>query len=117
MQSAKLKTKMQNDKSKFKINRKFKKNVLLRDYTTFKIGGPAKYFFEAKTEEDLIEAIKFVYQKKLPFFVLGGGSNILFSNEGFEGMIIRCQISNIKCQNSKIYTEAGVKLRDRKSVV
>ncbi|PIR90019.1 UDP-N-acetylenolpyruvoylglucosamine reductase [bacterium (Candidatus Gribaldobacteria) CG07_land_8_20_14_0_80_33_18] len=112
MQSAKLKTKMQNDKSKFKINRKFKKNVLLRDYTTFKIGGPAKYFFEAKTEEDLIEAIKFVYQKKLPFFVLGGGSNILFSNEGFEGMIIRCQISNIKCQNSKIYTEAGVKLSD-----
>jgi len=109
---------MQNDKPGFKINKKFKKNVLLRDYATFKIGGPAKYFFEAKTEEDLIEAIKFVYQKKLSFFILGSGSNLLISDEGYEGLIIKIQMSNIKCQiksktqNPKIYAEAGVKLSD-----
>jgi len=72
---------MQNDSSKFKIIRRFKKNVLLKNYTTFKIGGPAKYFFVAKNKKDLIEAIKATRQLKLPFFILGGGSNLLFSDK------------------------------------
>ena len=74
-----------------------KRNVSLKSYTTFKIGGPAKYFFEAKGKEDLIEAILVAKSKKLPFFILGGGSNILVSDKGYKGLIIK-----IKNQKSKI---------------
>ena len=66
-----------------------KKNVLLKNYTTFKIGGKAKYFFVAKTKKDLVEAIKLAKKMKLPFFVLGGGSNILVSDKGFNGLVIK----------------------------
>ena len=68
---------------------KFKRNIPLKNYTTFKIGGPAKYFFEAETKEDLIEAIKMAKKMKLPFFMFGGGSNILVSDKGFNGLVIK----------------------------
>jgi len=74
-----------------------KKNVSLKNYTTFKIGGPAKYFFETKNKKDLIKAILVAKSKKLPFFILGGGSNILVSDKGYKGLIIK-----IKNQKSKI---------------
>ena len=64
-----------------------KENVLLKNYTTYKIGGPAKYFFVAKTKENLIKAIKTAKQFKLPIFILGGGSNLLISDEGFDGLV------------------------------
>jgi len=66
-----------------------KKNILLKNYTTFKIGGPAKYFFVAKTKEEVIEAIKLAKKLKLPFFILGGGSNLLVSDKGFDGLVIK----------------------------
>ena len=68
---------------------KFRKNILLKKYTTFKIGGPVKYFFEAKTKKDLIEAIKAAKKLKLSFFILGGGSNLLVSDKGFNGLVIK----------------------------
>ena len=67
----------------------FQKNIPLKNYTTFRIGGPAKYFFVAKTKENLIEAIKMAKKMKLPFFILGGGSNLLVSDEGFNGLVIK----------------------------
>ena len=66
-----------------------KKNVSLKNYTTFKIGGPAKYFFEAKKKEDLIGAVITAKKFKLPFFILGGGSNVLVSDKGFNGLVIK----------------------------
>jgi len=68
---------------------KFKRNVLLKNYTTFKIGGPAKYFYIAKNKTDLIEAIKKAKKLKLPFFILGGGSNLLVSDKGYNGLVIK----------------------------
>ena len=68
---------------------KFRKNVPLKNYTTFKIGGPAKYFFVAKRKEELIEAIKLAKKLELPFFILGGGSNLLVSDKGFDGLVIK----------------------------
>ena len=96
----------------------FKKNVLLKNYTTFRIGGSAKYFFEAKTKKDLIKALEMAKKIDLPFFILGGGSNVLFSDKGFNGIVIKIQDSNVKCQIKfkaqipEIYAEAGVKLSD-----
>ncbi len=75
---------------------KIKKNVLLKDYTTFRIGGPADFFYEAKTEKNLISAIKTARKLRLPFFVLGRGSNILFDDQGFRGLVIRNLVSGAK---------------------
>ncbi len=66
-----------------------KENISLAKHTSFRIGGLAKYFFIAKTKKDLIKAIKASKQFNLPFFVLGGGSNILVSDKGFDGLVIK----------------------------
>ncbi|MGB9743321.1 MAG: UDP-N-acetylmuramate dehydrogenase [Minisyncoccales bacterium] len=66
-----------------------KKNVLLKKYTTLRIGGPTRYFYEAKTKEDLIQAIILAQRLNLPFFILGGGSNLLISDRGFNGLVIK----------------------------
>jgi len=90
-----------------KLFKKFKNNVPLKNYTTFRIGGPAKYFFIAKTKEDLIKAILAVKKINLPFFILGGGSNLLVSDNGFEGLVIKNEARNFKIENRKIIAESG----------
>ncbi|MDD5144795.1 MAG: UDP-N-acetylmuramate dehydrogenase [Candidatus Pacebacteria bacterium] len=87
-----------------------KRNVSLKNYTTFRIGGKARYFSAVKDEDDLIESLKFSERKKIPFFILGLGSNVLVSDEGFKGLIIKIQNSKFKIQNSTIITDAGVLL-------
>lgn len=87
-----------------------KKNVSLRNFTTFKIGGRAKYFLLAKNEEELIKGIDFAKKKKLPFFILGGGSNLLISDKGYNGLVIKIVNSKYKILGNKIHTEAGVPL-------
>lgn len=54
-----------------------REHVQLSAYTTFHIGGPATSFVEARTEEEIDGAIAFARNKKIPLFVLGGGSNVL----------------------------------------
>ncbi|MDI6778125.1 MAG: UDP-N-acetylmuramate dehydrogenase [Patescibacteria group bacterium] len=68
---------------------KIDNNILLAQYTTLKIGGPAKFFCEAKNEQEIQEAVKFAEEKNLPVFALGGGSNILVSDKGFDGLVIK----------------------------
>ncbi len=67
----------------------FRKNISLKKYTTFQIGGKAKYFFVAKTKTELILAIELAKEMNLPFFILGGGSNLLVSDNGFDGLVIK----------------------------
>ncbi len=87
-----------------------KKNILLKSYTTFRIGGKAKYFFVAKNKEDLINSVITAKKFKLPFFVLGGGSNVLINDKGFNGLIIKNEARNFKIKNKKIIAESGVLL-------
>lgn len=68
---------------------RFQKNVPLKKFTTFKIGGPARYFFVAKTKKELIKAIQRAKKQGLPFFILGGGSNLLVSDKGYKGLVIK----------------------------
>jgi UDP-N-acetylmuramate dehydrogenase len=72
-----------------KLLPEIKRNVLLKNYTAFKIGGRAKYFFVAKTKDDLVKTILVARKLKLPFFILGGGSNLLVSDRGFNGLVIK----------------------------
>lgn len=61
----------------------------MADHVYFKIGGPADLFFEAKNSDDLIKAIKTSIKYKVPYFVLGGGSNILVGDKGVRGLVIK----------------------------
>jgi UDP-N-acetylmuramate dehydrogenase len=74
---------------------KIQENVSLKEYTTFKIGGPAKFFCVVKNENDLIEAFNFSKKNKVPVFVLGGGSNILVADEGYQGLVIKMEMTGI----------------------
>lgn len=68
------------------------KNIPLAAYTTLHIGGVADYFAEVKTTQELQEALQFAQQQAVPVFVLGGGSNVLFSDAGYRGLVIKNSI-------------------------
>ncbi len=70
-------------------------NVPLAPFTTFGVGGPAHFFAEAHTEADLREALDFARRRNLPLFVLGGGSNLVVSDAGFSGVVVRIAIKGI----------------------
>lgn len=87
-----------------------KENVPLAPLTTFRIGGNAKYFVEVRTVEELQEVIAMAKDKQWPHYVIGGGSNILVSDKGFDGLIIRMKLSDIKIDGTSVIAEAGVSL-------
>jgi len=70
-------------------------NVSLKDYTTLNIGGPARYFVEIRTLHELTEAIKFAKEKNIDFFILGGGSDLLINDDGFSGLVIKCNVMGL----------------------
>ncbi|MBI5414179.1 UDP-N-acetylmuramate dehydrogenase [Candidatus Peregrinibacteria bacterium] len=84
------------------------KNIPLTIYATFHIGGNADYFCEIFTKEDLKEAISFAKEKKLKTFFLGGGSNILFSDKGFRGIVLKMKNKAMEMRGENILAEAGV---------
>jgi UDP-N-acetylmuramate dehydrogenase len=84
------------------------KNVDLASFTTFKIGGKAKFFASVSTKNELIKIIKWAKKKEIPFFVLGGGSNVLISDKGFQGLVIKFKISDFKKQENIFFVESGV---------
>jgi UDP-N-acetylmuramate dehydrogenase len=81
-------------------------NVALAPMTTFRIGGPARYFTEPSTEEALLEAVRFAKRKNLPLFVLGGGSNVLVSDSGFSGLVLRVAIKGVEWEADQDQTLA-----------
>ncbi len=66
----------------------------LAPLTTLGVGGPARYFTEASTESDVIEAVEFARSRALPLFVLGGGSNVVIADTGFAGLVLKIAISD-----------------------
>ncbi len=70
-------------------------HISLKEYTTFKIGGYARYFVVVTSEDELKEAVVYARDTDLPIFVLGGGSNVLISDEGFPGLVIKLEIKGI----------------------
>jgi UDP-N-acetylmuramate dehydrogenase len=73
----------------------FLEEVPLAPYTTFQIGGPARWFAEAVSEDDIAAGIAFARERKLPLFILGGGSNLLVSDAGFSGFVLRIALRGI----------------------
>ena len=71
-------------------------NEPLSKHTYFKIGGPARIFFEAKNVDDLRLALKTAHDLKIPFVILGGGANVLVSDSGFDGLVVKNRADGIK---------------------
>lgn len=80
-----------------------KKNELLADHSTFKVGGPARYFIEAKSLQDVETAFSFAYERGLKFFILGKGSNCLFDDKGFNGLVLLNKIEFLEKQSPETF--------------
>ena len=91
----------------------FKHNVTLAPYTTFKVGGRASLFVEVNSPIELAEALETAERESLPVFVLGGGSNVLFSDKGFSGLVIRMVDGGMLVKGDGHLTAgAGIPLQD-----
>lgn len=81
-------------------------------HTSFRIGGPADFFVQPANEEELWNALHLARQEKVPFFIVGNGSNLLVSDEGFRGMILHTggMLKDISVEGDVIYAQAGALL-------
>lgn len=81
--------------------------VALSAYTTFGVGGPARWFTEATDEVSAVKAVSWARQRGLPLFVLGGGSNLLVSDDGFPGLVLHMSIKGIEQDGEVFHVAAG----------
>jgi UDP-N-acetylmuramate dehydrogenase len=72
-----------------------KESQMLAPFTTFGIGGPARWFAEAASEDEIVEASAWARERGVALFVLGGGSNVLVSDAGFDGLVLRVALRGI----------------------
>lgn len=91
------------DESKIKTNEEMSKHI------SFKAGGRALFFVKANTVEDVINVLKIAKENTLQLVVLGNGSNILFKDETFNGIVLKMELNNIEIAGETAILEAGVK--------
>jgi UDP-N-acetylmuramate dehydrogenase len=84
-------------------------NVYLAPLTTLKVGGPARYLAEPTSVAEVAEAVNFARSRNLPLFVLGGGSNVVVSDSGWPGLVLKPAISGIdeRTENGQAIFEVG----------
>lgn len=87
------------------------KNVSLADHTTMGVGGFARYWLVAATTVDLVNGVAWALKKKIPYFILGGGSNVIISDTGFNGLVIKNESREIMVDelHSVLQVDSGVK--------
>ncbi|MGC8981597.1 MAG: UDP-N-acetylmuramate dehydrogenase [Minisyncoccia bacterium] len=89
-----------------------KKDINLKNFTTFKIGGPAKYFTIIRNFKDVEGVLNFLEKEKIRFFVLGGGSNILVKDEGFDGIVIKSNLNYLIIFDDYFISGSGKLIND-----
>lgn len=95
-----------------KLKTGLREHEVMRDHTTMHVGGVADFYFEAHSVDDLIKAVDAAIEINIPYFILGGGSNVIFSDYGFPGLVIRNMTSNIAfmMEKSQVIVDSGVSL-------
>jgi UDP-N-acetylmuramate dehydrogenase len=76
-------------------------HVLLAPYTTFGIGGPARNFALARNIQEVAEAFAFAKAKDMPVFILGGGSNVLVSDAGWNGLVLKIELRGLEFEDDE----------------
>ncbi|PIP66460.1 UDP-N-acetylenolpyruvoylglucosamine reductase [Candidatus Peregrinibacteria bacterium CG22_combo_CG10-13_8_21_14_all_44_10] len=84
-----------------------RKNEPLSKHSTFGVGGLAKYFFEASDIDDVPEIIAWVESQGMRYFVMGIGSNILFKDSGFDGLVVKITAKKISAEGDTVIADAG----------
>lgn len=84
--------------------------VPLHRFSTFRVGGPARYFLRATTTDQLVRAVATARELELPFFVLGNGSNTLIADRGFPGLVVQAVTDGLTFHGRWLLAEAGIKL-------
>jgi UDP-N-acetylmuramate dehydrogenase len=85
-----------------------RENVLLAPFTTLGVGGSARFFVEADDEVQVLDALEFASLRELPVFILGGGSNLVVADSGFQGMVVRIALRGIRQETAcRIVAAAG----------
>ena len=80
---------------------RIKVNEPLARYTTFKIGGPADYFYDAKTSEEFVAVVARAYALGVPVTILGGGTNVLIGDRGIRGLVVKNSAQSITIRGLK----------------
>lgn len=80
---------------------KIQSDIELKNLTTLKIGGAARFFVSAETEDETVDAVKFADENDLRIFVLGGGSNVLISDKGFDGLVLQINLKGIEIEKDE----------------
>ncbi len=83
-------------------------NHPLSRYCTFQIGGPADFFVAAESVDEVLEALAWAEERNLPVYVFGAGSNLLFDDAGFRGLVIRMRAKDLQVIGEEIQADAGV---------
>lgn len=86
---------------------RLREQEMLAPYTTFKIGGPADYFYDAKTREEFVRVVTLARKAGLQFFILGGGTNLLIGDRGIRGLVIKNSAQSIGIRGVKGSVEQG----------
>jgi UDP-N-acetylmuramate dehydrogenase len=97
--------------------RRLQRNVPLAPFTTLGIGGPARLFIRAETVDEIREALSWTAAQNEPLFILGGGSNVLIADEGFDGVVLHIDLRGITVRDEdadavNVYVAAGEKWDD-----
>jgi UDP-N-acetylmuramate dehydrogenase len=88
---------------------RLQEDVPLAPFTTFRIGGPADLFFQARTASELATVLELCRAQSIPFFLLGRGANILVGDRGFRGLVIHSQVGGIEfLPDSRVQVGSGV---------
>ena len=91
---------------------KIREGISLKEYSTYAIGGRAGYFCEIENEEGGKEAIEFANDNHLQIFVLGGGSNLIISDSGFNGLVLKVNVSRYTLHATRLTVGAGVSMQE-----
>lgn len=92
------------------IELKIKENVVLASFTTFRLGGVAEFFLEVKDKEELMEGIEWAQRKNLLITIFSGGSNVLVSDSGVKGLVIKIDNKGFKLKGDRVEAGAGADL-------
>lgn len=88
------------------------KNIILKDYTTYKVGGPAEYFFIAGNIDEFKKALEWARDKKIEVTIIGGGSNVVISDDGLKGLVIINKSNGIEVFENSVRADSGVPLKN-----
>ena len=90
----------------------FQENVPLSEWGRYKIGGKSRYFFEAKTIDEVKDAMRIAREKNVPVFVLGNGTNLLINDNGFGGLVMKPSIRTLTQNGTHIEAGAGITMQE-----